>query len=134
VVPFVLRTRFRGGGGAALFQLRRLGSAGSFEAGDAKQGTALGRERTVLIRRADTFFAATAHASRGTDASHRRGNPGFAKVLDETTLRIPDYPGNSMFNTLGNLAVDPSDADPQLDHVGVSRLLALQPEWRPVSG
>jgi len=88
--------------------VRRLASVGSFAEGDALHGTALDPERTALIRRADTFFVATAHARRGTDASHRGGNPGFIKVLDESTLRIPDYLGNSMFNTLGNLAVNPA--------------------------
>jgi hypothetical protein len=29
-------------------------------------------------------------------------------VLDEISVRIPDYRGNSMFNTLGNLAVNPN--------------------------
>ena len=68
---------------------------------------ALDPDRTALVRRADTFFVATAHPSRGTDASHRGGNRGFVKVLDESTLRVPDYRGNSMFNTLGNLALNP---------------------------
>ncbi|MCI0623627.1 MAG: pyridoxamine 5'-phosphate oxidase family protein [Acidobacteria bacterium] len=80
----------------------------SSQAGDPQQGVTLDPERSALLRRADTFFVATAHPSRGTDASHRGGNPGFVKVLDESTLRIPDYQGNSMFNTLGNLAVNPN--------------------------
>lgn len=88
--------------------VRRLASGGSVAEGDAQHGAVLDPERTALIRRADTFFVASAHAGRGTDASHRGGNPGFVKVLDETTLRIPDYRGNSMFNTLGNLAVNPN--------------------------
>ena len=33
-------------------------------------------------------------------------SPGFIEVLDDRTLRIPDYSGNSMFNTLGNLRVN----------------------------
>jgi uncharacterized protein len=41
------------------------------------------------------------------DASHRGGAPGFIRVVDATTLRIPDYPGNSMFMTLGNFEIDP---------------------------
>ena len=56
---------------------------------------------------ADTFFVASAHAERGVDASHRGGLPGFVRVLGDRTLEIPDYPGNSMFNTLGNPAADP---------------------------
>lgn len=87
--------------------VRRLESDSSFTAGEAQQGVAIDPERKVLIRRADTFFVATAHTSHGTDASHRGGNPGFVKVLDEFTLRVPDYRGNSMFNTLGNLALNP---------------------------
>lgn len=59
------------------------------------------------IERADTFFVASAHAERGLDASHRGGNPGFVQVLDEKTLRIPDYPGNGMFQTFGNLLTNP---------------------------
>ncbi|WP_324028351.1 pyridoxamine 5'-phosphate oxidase family protein [Maribacter sp. BPC-D8] len=36
------------------------------------------------------------------DASHRGGNPGFVEILEDNTLRIPDYVGNSLYNTLGN--------------------------------
>ena len=32
---------------------------------------------------------------------------GFVEVLDSGRLRIPDYPGNSMFNTFGNLLTNP---------------------------
>ena len=35
------------------------------------------------------------------------GNPGFVTLVDDRTLRIPDYPGNSMFNTLGNFTANP---------------------------
>ena len=87
--------------------VRRLASVRSSSESDAQQGTALNPDLSALIRRADTFFVATRHPTHGTDASHRGGNPGFVKVLDESTLRIPDYRGNSMFNTLGNLALNP---------------------------
>ena len=60
-----------------------------------------------LVERADTFFVTSAHPTRGLDTSHRGGNPGFVEVVDDKTLRIPDYQGNSMFNTIGNLLVDP---------------------------
>ncbi|MBZ0252214.1 MAG: pyridoxamine 5'-phosphate oxidase family protein, partial [Candidatus Methylomirabilis sp.] len=58
-------------------------------------------------RRADTFFIATAHAEGGADASHRGGMPGFVRVESERDLWMPDYFGNFMFQTLGNLEVDP---------------------------
>ena len=37
------------------------------------------------------------------DASHRGGYPGFVEIIDGKRLRIPDYQGNSIFNTLGNI-------------------------------
>lgn len=59
------------------------------------------------IARADTFFIASAHPEGGVDASHRGGAPGFVRVRDESALLWPDYSGNKMFNTLGNIAVNP---------------------------
>ena len=56
---------------------------------------------------ADTLFVGSAHSTKGVDASHRGGNPGFVQVLNSTRLRIPDYAGNGMFNTLGNFFVNP---------------------------
>ncbi|HLL38662.1 MAG TPA: pyridoxamine 5'-phosphate oxidase family protein [Rubrobacteraceae bacterium] len=44
----------------------------------------------------------------GADASHRGGNPGFVRFLGENVLEFPDYSGNTMFNTLGNVAINPS--------------------------
>ena len=71
-----------------------------------RTGEALPADLRALVAAADTFFVASAHPERGVDASHRGGNPGFVKVLDGGALEIPDYAGNSMFNTLGNFAVD----------------------------
>lgn len=56
---------------------------------------------------ANTFFVASVHPKRGVAASHRGGNPVFVTLVDDHTLRIPDYPGNDMFNTLGNFAANP---------------------------
>ncbi len=72
-----------------------------------RRGRALEPEQHALLASADTLFVASAHPDRGVDASHRGGNPGFVRVLNDTTLRIPDYRGNSMFNTLGNFTVHP---------------------------
>ena len=70
-------------------------------------GEALGDDQQTLIAAADTCFVASAHPQRGVDASHRGGPPGFVSVLDDRTLRVPDYVGNSMFNTLGNFSANP---------------------------
>jgi uncharacterized protein len=59
------------------------------------------------IATADTFFIASAHDDGGADASHRGGTPGFVQVLSARRLVWPDYSGNNMFQTLGNLTVNP---------------------------
>ncbi|MGW1910917.1 pyridoxamine 5'-phosphate oxidase family protein [Streptomyces sp. NPDC002076] len=61
---------------------------------------------TEFIGSADTFFMATAHPG-GADVSHRGGNPGFVQVTSPHRLTWPDYPGNAMFLTLGNLRSNP---------------------------
>src|SRR5262249_46673533 len=48
----------------------------------AKSGRELDGERRALLVRADTLFVASAHPTRGLDASHRGGEPGFVRVLD----------------------------------------------------
>ncbi len=60
------------------------------------------------ITQADTFFIASSHPEIGADASHRGGYPGFVQVLQSNKLEFPDYAGNNMFQTFGNLAVNPS--------------------------
>lgn len=72
-----------------------------------EEGDRLDHLRRTSLAMADTLFVASAHPTFGADVSHRGGNPGFVRVLDDTTLRVPDYRGNGMFNTLGNLRIDP---------------------------
>lgn len=69
-------------------------------------GRTVDDERRALVEQTDTAFVGSVHPARGMDASHRGGAPGFIHVVDATTLRIPDYPGNSMFMTLGNYEID----------------------------
>lgn len=94
-------------------QQRRLGpdaadSTGAQEPG-GEAATTVGAAYEDVIRKADTFFLGTTHASRGTDTSHKGGNPGFVRVEDGV-LWWPDYAGNNLFNSLGNVAVDPTAA------------------------
>jgi uncharacterized protein len=67
----------------------------------------LSAPQRLAIERADTFFIASAHEGSGADASHRGGLPGFVHVVGKRTLRFPDYAGNNMFQTLGNISTDP---------------------------
>jgi uncharacterized protein len=73
----------------------------------SRRGSVLDAERRSLVERIDTLFVASRHPRRGLDVSHRGGARGFVRVLDERTLRIPDYAGNGMFQTMGNFEVEP---------------------------
>ncbi|MGW0933853.1 pyridoxamine 5'-phosphate oxidase family protein [Streptomyces sp. NPDC002666] len=70
--------------------------------------TELSPDQQRMLREADTFFVATASDRGDADASHRGGNPGFVRVLSPTLLRWPDYAGNAMLLTLGNLELNAS--------------------------
>lgn len=72
------------------------------------EANALGDDHRRWIESADTLFVASAHPQHGADASHRGGNPGFVRFVAEHTIRVPDYVGNGMFNTLGNFRVNPA--------------------------
>jgi predicted pyridoxine 5'-phosphate oxidase superfamily flavin-nucleotide-binding protein len=69
----------------------------------------------AIIRAADTLFIATAHPQartsddprHGLDVSHRGGPAGFVQVDAQGDLLLPDYAGNTFFNTLGNLQLEP---------------------------
>jgi predicted pyridoxine 5'-phosphate oxidase superfamily flavin-nucleotide-binding protein len=53
------------------------------------------------------FFIATADASGRPDCSFKGGAAGFVRVTGPSELAFPDYDGNGMFKSLGNLAVNP---------------------------
>ena len=95
--------------------------AGAFAAPDARraptsESARLSPTALELLARTDTSFIATASrdASRGgaegVDVSHRGGRPGFIRAERTdggTRLTMPDFYGNFMFNTFGNLEVNP---------------------------
>jgi predicted pyridoxine 5'-phosphate oxidase superfamily flavin-nucleotide-binding protein len=74
--------------------------------GEPAVSAELTEEQRAFVTAADTFFLASVHA-HGADASHRGGNPGFVRADSPRELSWRDYPGNSMYLTLGNLAADP---------------------------
>jgi uncharacterized protein len=73
----------------------------------AAQGSALSAQQQAQISGADTFFIATDHPKHGADVSHKGGKPGFVQIAGPRRIAFPDYNGNHMFNTLGNIAVNP---------------------------
>jgi Pyridoxamine 5'-phosphate oxidase len=90
-------------------RLLAQGSPGQAGAGDVRRDEVLLPSDSGLIRAADTFFLGTTNPERGSDSSHRGGAPGFVRV-GGGRLWWRDYPGNNLFNSFGNLAVDPEAA------------------------
>src|SRR5260221_649481 len=60
-----------------------------------------------LIESRPFFFRATADADGRPDCSHKGGLPGFVRVVEPDTLAFPDYDGNGMFKSLGNVLANP---------------------------
>ena len=76
--------------------------------GHVNSSAILSESQQQFVSRADTFFLASRHPQHGADASHRGGKPGFVFATSPTQISFPDYSGNNMFNTLGNIAVNPA--------------------------
>ncbi|MBB2487524.1 pyridoxamine 5'-phosphate oxidase family protein [Mitsuaria sp. WAJ17] len=100
------------------------GDAMPAEAGPVRRGQALDEASAALISAADTLFIASGAPAGSLDASHRGGPTGFIERLDARRLRVPDYAGNSLYNTLGNLALDPA-CGLVVPHFATGRLLHL---------
>lgn len=60
-----------------------------------------------FVAQQEMLFVATSNASGACDCSFRAGTPGFVRVLDEKTLAYPEYRGNGVFASVGNLLENP---------------------------
>lgn len=64
-----------------------------------------------LIEKADLFFISSSNHQQDMDTNHRGGPPGFVRVVSNTgpgaVLCYPEYSGNRLYQTLGNLQVNP---------------------------
>src|SRR5882724_3607695 len=87
--------------------------AGFKAVSESRTASHLGDSEAAFISEEDTFFIASRSAqldqldsAQGLDVSHRGGLPGFVRVVSQSELCFPDYSGNLLFNTLGNLEVD----------------------------
>lgn len=106
-------------------QQRRVTHASLAEPDPAPQrGKRLNDELRALIRGCDTLFVASDWPPGGCDVSHRGGAPGFVQPGKGQRLRVPDYPGNNLFNTLGNFTENPKGGIAIIDFAH-SRLLQL---------
>jgi predicted pyridoxine 5'-phosphate oxidase superfamily flavin-nucleotide-binding protein len=69
--------------------------------------TAFSEDDKAFIESAAYFFIATADAEGRPDCSFKGGLPGFVRVTDAAELAFPDYDGNGMFKSLGNVLTNP---------------------------
>jgi hypothetical protein len=69
--------------------------------------TAFTADDKAFIEGAAYFFLATADADGRPDCSFKGGLPGFVRVTGASELAFPDYDGNGMFKSLGNIKVNP---------------------------
>ncbi len=65
--------------------------------------TSLNKRMRAFIENQEMVFIATSDAKGNCDCSPRFGNKGFIKILDEKTLVYPEYRGNGVFASLGNI-------------------------------
>ncbi len=62
----------------------------------------------AFIESASFFFLATADGEGRPDCSYKGGPPGFVSVPSPVLIVFPDYDGNGMFRSLGNIAANPA--------------------------
>ncbi len=62
----------------------------------------------AFIESLDMFFLASADAHGRPTCSYKGGDPGFVRVLDEHTIAFPNYDGNGMYLSAGNVLVSPN--------------------------
>jgi predicted pyridoxine 5'-phosphate oxidase superfamily flavin-nucleotide-binding protein len=62
----------------------------------------------AFIERLDMFFIATADEQGYPNCSYKGGEPGFVRVVDEHTVVFPNYDGNGMYLSAGNMLANPN--------------------------
>ena len=74
---------------------------------DTQMRNQLNNRMVKLIERQGMMFIATADTKGECDSSFRAGPPGFVVVLDDKTLIYPEYRGNGVYASLGNMSENP---------------------------
>ena len=68
----------------------------------------LNAKQKAIIESADMFFLATADARCLPSCSYRGGDPGFVRVVDDRTITLPNYDGDGMYVSCGNMLENPN--------------------------
>jgi predicted pyridoxine 5'-phosphate oxidase superfamily flavin-nucleotide-binding protein len=96
--------------------------------------TAFTPDDKTFIESAIYFFLATADAQGRPDCSFKGGPEGFVRVTGPAELAFPDYDGNGMYKSLGNLDVNPHVGLLFIAMHGTPRRLRINGEARIVRG
>ncbi|HEY2510998.1 MAG TPA: pyridoxamine 5'-phosphate oxidase family protein [Polyangiaceae bacterium] len=88
---------------------RKRGSRAAYQRMEEGEGweTTVTEELRAFLAERDSVYFATASAEGQPYVQHRGGEPGFVKVLGETTLAFADFAGNRQYVSVGNLAENP---------------------------
>lgn len=86
----------------------------------------IGDDDKAFIESLDMFFLATSDPNHQPSCSYKGGDPGFVRVVDPGTLAFPNYDGNGMYLSLGNLATN--------RRVGLLFIDFLKPKRLRISG
>ncbi|MFI6347336.1 pyridoxamine 5'-phosphate oxidase family protein [Streptomyces sp. NPDC050560] len=73
----------------------------------ATQGRSITRADAALLCRASLVFVGSGNPGGQLDAATRSGDPGFIREVAPNTFEIPDFAGNAMYQTIGNLLLEP---------------------------
>lgn len=84
----------------------RVEAAGAAPPATLLRGSGAPPDLHTWLSLTDTAFVASVGPDGRIDCSHRGGRRGYLRMDDDAVL-VPDYPGNSMFCTLGNMTVVP---------------------------
>lgn len=84
--------------------------------------TSFTEDDRAFIESCAMFFLATADADGHPDCSYKGGLPGFVRILDGQTLAFPDYDGNGMYRSLGNIRVNPNIGMLFIDFENIKRI------------
>jgi len=60
-----------------------------------------------FISKQDMVFISTADANGNCDSSFRAGTPGFVQVINEKSIMYPEYKGNGVMASMGNIIENP---------------------------
>lgn len=82
-----------------------LPGAGAVPGGARTAGAGTPPDLAGWLRRADSFFVGSSDGAQALDTAYRGGPAGFVQLEAAGTLLVPDYVGNSMYNSLGNFAL-----------------------------